>query len=333
MEIRKVQITGGSSYVITLPKEWIKANNVEKNHSLGLIVQPDGTLLVTSKIKGERKSTTKVFNVDSIEETTHFFRMLIGAYIMGYSAIEIKSKTAIQSLIRDCVIDFTQTVIGPEIIEEDMKYILIKDLLNPVEMPFEKTINRMFILTRSMQEDAVKAIETGNASLSDDVVVRDRDVDRLQWLIARQSNIILKDINFSKQMEVTLEEATYYFVISRIIERIGDHAVRIAKQIELLDLKRTDEELIDNISSASELALEIFSESIESWQKKDINKANENISMVSALIDMCNNINDSALKIKGPKAISVGYVTESIRRVGEYGGDISELAINQLVKD
>ncbi|GAG48430.1 unnamed protein product, partial [marine sediment metagenome] len=50
MEIRRVQITGGSSYVITLPKEWIKSTNVKKNDPLGLIPQSDGTLLITSKM-------------------------------------------------------------------------------------------------------------------------------------------------------------------------------------------------------------------------------------------------------------------------------------------
>lgn len=31
MEIRRVQITGGSSYVITLPKEWATSQNIKKN--------------------------------------------------------------------------------------------------------------------------------------------------------------------------------------------------------------------------------------------------------------------------------------------------------------
>jgi phosphate uptake regulator len=35
MEIRRVQITGGSSYVITLPKEWIRTMNIKKNDQLG----------------------------------------------------------------------------------------------------------------------------------------------------------------------------------------------------------------------------------------------------------------------------------------------------------
>ena len=31
MEIRKVQITGGSSFVITLPKDWAQAQKIRKN--------------------------------------------------------------------------------------------------------------------------------------------------------------------------------------------------------------------------------------------------------------------------------------------------------------
>ena len=40
MDIRKVQVTGGSSYVITLPKDWAEAQQVKKNDPLGLIAQP-----------------------------------------------------------------------------------------------------------------------------------------------------------------------------------------------------------------------------------------------------------------------------------------------------
>jgi len=38
-----------------------------------------------------------------------------------------------------------------------------------------------------------------------------------------------------------------------------------------------------------------------------------------------------ALKQKGEIAISIGYIVESIRRIGEYAEDISETAINYLI--
>jgi len=50
MEIRKVQLTGGSSYVITLPKDWVQNQKIKKNEPLGMIIQSDGTLLVTREI-------------------------------------------------------------------------------------------------------------------------------------------------------------------------------------------------------------------------------------------------------------------------------------------
>jgi len=40
-------MTGGSSYVITLPKDWVESTHIRKNDPLGVIVQPDGTLLIT----------------------------------------------------------------------------------------------------------------------------------------------------------------------------------------------------------------------------------------------------------------------------------------------
>jgi phosphate uptake regulator len=60
-------------------------------------------------------------------------------------------------------------------------------------MPFENTIKRMFVIVKTMYEDAITALEAHNTVLSEDVVNRDMDVDRLNWLIARQTNMILQE--------------------------------------------------------------------------------------------------------------------------------------------
>ena len=70
MEIRKVQFTGGSSYVITLPKEWIESEKIKKNDPLGIEIEPDGTLLVTTAINQESVQRIKEFNLAGISEPT-----------------------------------------------------------------------------------------------------------------------------------------------------------------------------------------------------------------------------------------------------------------------
>ena len=329
MEIRKVQITGGSSYVITLPKEWIKSLNIKKNDSLGLIVQKDGTLLVTTDKVTEKKRKQKEFIVESDTDKTFLFRLLVGAYVMGYSDIAIRSNETMPPQIREAIRMFTQIAIGPEIVDEELNLFVIKDLLSPMEMPFEKTVKRMYSLVESMHKDAIKSLKTNNKELAQNVVSRDFEVDRLYWLATHQYNVILTDIMLSKKMGLSQEEASYYFLISRILERIGDHASILGENV-LKVIDKLNPEIIQDIEAASTLALEIFSKSFESHFKKNIKKANDNIDAVDILVEKCEDINNKALNL-GIEAVPVVYIVESIRRTGEYSGDISELTINYLI--
>jgi len=53
--------------------------------------------------------------------------------------------------------------------------------------------------------------------------------------------------------------------------------------------------------------------------------------LVKKLEILCKEINILALQEKGVTAISIGYIVESIRRVGENAEDISETVINYIM--
>lgn len=330
IETRKVQKTGGSSYIVSLPKVWIDKHGVEKNDTLGILSQPDGNLLITPQIDSEKIVKTKQIIVDDFKDDNYFFRILIGAYIMGFSKIVIKSSKKFEPYIRDCINNFTQIAIGPEVVEESNNFIVIKDLLNPTEMPFEKTIKRMYILVHDMHEDAIKALKSGDKTLAEEVIKRDNDVDRLHWLIGRQSHIALRDIMLCQKMGLTLEQANHFQQISRFLERVGDHAVRIAKNVLLIDYNKIQKGLIENILSASKLSLDLLDQSLDAWLQKSISLANENIEAIKDLISATEKISlDPTNSAK--LSMAVGYIIESIRRTAEYSGDISEIIINNLV--
>jgi len=331
MEIRRVQVTGGASYIITLPKDWIKSTNIKKNDPLGFHIRSDGTLLISPKLTGERMQRAKKFDVSNKTDQTYLFRRLIGAYISGYNSIEIKTAKSMPSPVRATVRKFAQTTIGQEIVEETDTSITLKDLINPAEMPFDRTIKRMHIIVKGMHEDAMRALERRNITLAKELILRDNDVDRLHWLVARQHNSILQNVNLAEKMSTTIGMSSTYFLISRIIERIGDHVVRITQNIlDLIDDK-IDQKIIDHIHSASNLSLDVFNKSIGALFRKDIKASNENIESVASLGALCEEINTIALHQKSDIAISIGYIVESIRRIGEYAEDISEAAINHLI--
>lgn len=333
MEIRKVQITGGSSYVITLPKEWVQNQKIVKNEPLGLIIQSDGTLLVTRDIHERTIQRVKKIDVTTINDPTYLFRLLIGTYIAGFTTIEVFSKTRLPPSIGMIVRDFTQMTIGPEVVEETDNRIVLKDLLNPMEMPFDNTLKRMFVIVKNMYLDAMTATESGNSKLTEEVISRDSDVDRLHWLIARQTNIVLKNPELARRMAVSPYMVMNALIISRIIEWIGDHAVRWAENARRISGSGLDPDLLKRMKAASSLAVAIFDKSISSYFKGDLKDSHLNIEQVSRLEALCEEMNDLAMDQEPEVAVALRYIAESIRRSGEYAGDISETVMNYLVEE
>jgi len=184
-----------------------------------------------------------------------------------------------------------------------------------------------------MQLDAVVAIETNNLALADDVIARDNDVDRLHWLIARQMNVILKNVNLSRKMNLTTSLVVNAYLISRIVERIGDHAVRMAEIMKGMAGEDIGMETKKAIRAANTIALAIFDKSIVSFFQSDIVASHQNIESIKELEDVCERINTLSMDMGTPLAISLHYIAESIRRSGEYAGDISETVINYLVEE
>ncbi len=332
MEIRRVQVTGGSSFVVTLPKGWAEQHHIKKNDPVGLEIQPDGALIITKTISDEPVQRIKTIDCSTVSDPDFLFRMLIGSYISGFTMTRLITKDRFPPFVRTVVRDYTQMTIGQEVVEETQSQISIKDLLNPAEMPFANTIKRMYVIAREMHEDAVSALQTKNSGLAKDVISRDTDVDRLNWLIARQTNMILQNASLSRKMEISSRMAMHYYMISRIIERIGDHAVRIAEHaLPVIDAD-VDAKILTALKKSSELSLELFDRSIVSFFNTDMKEANRNIQSISSLEKICGDINNMALRLDTPVAVNLDYIAESIRRSGEYAGDISETIINLIVE-
>ena len=95
MESRKVQITGGSTYIVSLPKSWVKEMRIQAGDPVWITPRQDGVLLLSPKVKGEKVNKKKVLEIGD-ETGEHLIRKLIGMYIAGYNTIEIKSRKNIE---------------------------------------------------------------------------------------------------------------------------------------------------------------------------------------------------------------------------------------------
>ena len=331
MEMRKVQVTGGSSFIITLPKDWINEMGISKNDPLGVVQQVDGTLLIVPGHRIKTKSRKKDIVLDDIEDGAHLFRLMIGAYVTGYRTIELVSSKRVRPFIREKVRDFVQTAIGFEIVDETNRLIVLKDLLDPSQMPFASTIERMGIIVSDMHKDCMRSLTKGDRAGLESVIFRDKDVDRLQWLIARQYTLVLDDVTLAGSMGVSRRQANAFYLMARTLERIGDHAVRIAENcMHLLD-GVIEDDLMESIKAVDKDVIEASNKISGLWRSRDIDGLNRTIDRIKGIERSLDEM-DPVASIEGDRtSMRVGNVIGSIGRVADYTTDLCEIAINHIM--
>ncbi|MFW6176433.1 MAG: AbrB/MazE/SpoVT family DNA-binding domain-containing protein, partial [Thermoplasmatota archaeon] len=76
-ETRKVQITGGSTYIVSLPKSWVVEKEIDAGDSLILAPQEDGSIVVSPEREYEKKANIKELDITD-NEPDSLIRSLIG---------------------------------------------------------------------------------------------------------------------------------------------------------------------------------------------------------------------------------------------------------------
>lgn len=332
LEIRRVQKTGASTMTVSLPKGWVNDNSIKAGDPVMVKVMPDGTVTIDPRMNQEKAESRKVIWVDSDESKEHLTRKLIGAYLAGYNVIEIRSKERLEYDLKHAVKELSRMVIGPEVIEETSNTVVLHDLSDPVELPQEKCVRRMHLIVNSMHKDAVLAMNEADEALARDVIERDSDVDRLYWMAVKQYNLIMKDRKLSEKIGVDIYEGMTLLLVARGMERIGDHAEKIARNvINAIQAKAKFGDMAE-ISDLSSRSLSVLERSMESFFKMDIGSANLIIDEAEKLVQECQNLSSTIRLPSNVSAVTTTSVLDSIVRTTMYAMDIAEIAINAAMR-
>lgn len=328
VDIRRIQKTGASTMTVSLPKDWIDSQGLKAGDPVGMQMMPDGTVNVDPRSDRKKEPTKKTIRIEKEESEEHLTRKLIGAYLAGFNIIEVRSKDRIDHDIKHAIKDFARLVIGPEVIEETSNSVVMHDLSDPVELPQEKCVRRMHLIVNSMHKDAMEAFKDGDVDMAHDIIDRDADVDRLYWMAVKQYNLIIKDRKLGERIGVDIYEGMNLMLVARGIERIGDHAEKIAKNVIIANETNVRMDGLGSILDLSAKALDVLDRSIDAFFLKDILAANAAIDAGNILVQ---NLEKLSTQIRMPTdkaAVVATNVIDSIIRTTMYSMDISEIAIN-----
>lgn len=337
-ELRKVQVTGGSTFIISLPKTWVEQMGLQRGSVVKITQKDDLTLCLTPQGADTSDSQSKAIITPTPEDTPEsIVRRVVSAYLMGYNIIQLKSKQQrLDSGQKFQVKDFTRKkLVGTEILSDLPTDLTLQVLLSYAELSVKDALRRMSIIAASMHRDAIIALGEEQTHLAREIVAMDDEVDRFNLYIIRLLKVAVADGHILKESGLkSPRECLGYRLITKSVERMADHAVNIAQNRLALALSVVDEEVLGEMTKLSDFALEIFESAMSSVFDGDYNEADSVLDMALRTREMEAEILHKIVKQAPPEEVpALRLIVESISRTAEYGADIAETVLNMTVRD
>ncbi|MFB6172446.1 MAG: PhoU domain-containing protein [Haloarculaceae archaeon] len=327
METRKVQITGGSTYTVSLPKSWATEHDVSGGSVVEFYPEDDALLLVPQRDDERVEGTLDITGLEGDE----LMRAVVTMYVSGFDIITLET-TRVSATQRRTIREAAQGLVGLEVIGETAERVRLQDLLDSSELSMHNAITRMRLVATSMLDDAVTALIEDDDDLATDVVERDDDVDRLWSMVSRVFRSVLRDPGAATDVGLDRETCFDYHSSARQLERIADHAAKIAEIG--LELAEIPDDTADALRDLHDDARSIVDGAMEALLEEDTDQAtrmaNDVRRRIADVDERARDVDDNLIRELDPQqAQLLGLVVDSLSRSADYGGNIAETALQK----
>lgn len=324
VEIRKLQLSGGSTFVISLPKPWIDRNGLARGSPLALHEEGDGSMLLIPRADTPSERRVVDVRVPDGSPEKHVVRRLIGAYLSG--ADEIRIVGGDRAMLRDSVRRLVRNLVGVEIVEETAEALVLQDLVGTAEMDLRKSLTRMHVIALQMFADAVQALSQPGAGR--DVAARDDELDRLAWLVSKQVHALLEQPRLAARLNAQPIEALDYLLAARILERMGDHAAKIARNAATLEASAPAPSVQDALRRQTQAVRGVWESAFRCLKTAELEPAlkaaDEADQVLAWRAGFARLLEQEPAAVAGPLTL----IGDSLDRLAGYARDVAEVAIN-----
>ena len=270
--IRRLQRIG-SSILVSLPKEWVDANNLDKGSQVEIETGQDSVSISANK---ETRPTKELVISYPLSKEENIVANITGAYLLGFDIIVINSKSIIPGKDREEIRNSMRRLVGMEIIEEDASHINMQFLLDATTLNPSKILKRMSSIALGMYDDVSNGLISDDKSNLQTLSNRDVEVNRQYFLLVRLIRSTLVDKRLSNAFNLENIDVLDYRVAANILENAGDSIVELSDFIFNFSLsKEFSKKIYDVVKDFNKLA----EKSIDAFTKPDRLLAIEAISM------------------------------------------------------
>ena len=321
---RKVQLTGGSTYTVSLPKEWAGEQQIEPGCYVNLYSRGDQLVMTRSNAGPDSQTHDTQISADG-RDPSALALSVASAYVAGCDEIHIDGldhdqRRAITRTIRDFV--------GLEVMVEDEHSLIARTMLDVGDLSPEQTLAQLERTTLEMHEHAVKAVTDADGDVGRQVARQDDDVDRLFALVSRgfQQSLVDPAVTMGDGGLTSFE----YYMAARQLERVADHAEKIALTADRLDAE-PPADLGSTLLDFGERSREVVRRSLAGLLEEPTSSTSNLSGVIADAEFLLSEVSDVDEQLYDRDDLDDGYllglVIDSLTRSTQYGVNIAEVGL------
>ena len=253
----------GSSILVSLPKEWIDANNLDKTNQVEIETNQNNLSIRTQLTKRPSKEIEISYPLPKGESIVP---TITGAYLLGFDIIRIVSKSPISFADRESVRGSMRRLVGMEIIDEDATNISVQFLLDETSVNPQNILKRMSSIALGMFSDLVSSLETGDKTNLETIANRDVEINRQYFLLVRLIRSTIMDTRLAGIYNLENIDILDYRIAANTLEIAGDTVVELSESLIKSNLSKTELKKLHGFARDIE---EIQTKSIDSFISND----------------------------------------------------------------
>jgi phosphate uptake regulator len=249
----------GSSILVSLPKEWIDANNLDKTNQVEIETNQNNLSIRTQLSKRPSKEIEISYPLPKGESIVP---TITGAYLLGFDIIRIVSTSPISFSDRESVRGSMRRLVGMEIIDEDATNISVQFLLDETSVNPQNILKRMSSIALGMFSDVVSSLESGDKTNLETIANRDAEINRQYFLLVRLIRSTIMDTRLAGIYNLENIDILDYRIAANTLEIAGDTVVELSESLIKSNLSKTE---LKKLYSFSRDIEEIQTKSIDSF--------------------------------------------------------------------
>lgn len=323
METRKIQVVKGGTYTVSLPQEWAESEDIDQGSPVRISSHFDGVLTIHPEQATKDKQQRVTAHLES-EEVNDIEYLIRAAYTVGVDELRLTGCESLTEKQRQRLRDFVRMLTGVTIVAEKESELTFGMLLDSEKISVEQLVRQLEFAVLSMHREAM-AIVT-NAGPKTTLADRDDQTDRLYAMIDRSFQRALVFLDEMDALGLTRFELVALWSTARELERVADHAERIAT----VDVEQNESGPLlheEDFLRTAQLARTAVEDAVTSIVGEGgLETARDALALRDEVRD-----ETMALNRRLFEESSVGYhharVLDSLRRTAEHGSNIAQCGI------